>query len=221
MPVAGSRRKPKDVDPDATLERLRQALAETGFVLPGSVAVRSYRCGKTNCACHADPPRLHGPYIQWSRTLNGKTVHRRMSGEQLTDYQAFFDNADKLKTLVAELEALSMTILDQDDRWPSRCERRRYSLAGRCRYSPSGSWDECLVDRLSVLLGCGVEEVVELSGEGVRGWPAEVVGDDDDVFTAAEPDSPDSLDGSSVGAGVGVVDLDEDLGLSTAGSAAG
>jgi len=102
-----------------------------------------------------------------------------------------------------------------------RCERRRYSLAGRCRYSPSGSWDECLVDRLSVLLGCGVEEAVELSGEGGGGWPAEVVGDDDDVLTAAEPDGPDSLDGSSVGAGVGVVDLDEDLGLSTAGSAAG
>jgi len=66
-----------------------------------------------------------------------------------------------------------------------------------------------------------VEEVVELSGEGVGGWPAEVVGDDDDVFTAAEPDSPDSLDGSSVGAGVRVVYLDEDLGLSTAGSAVG
>ena len=57
-----------------------------------------------------------------------------------------------------------------------------------------------------------MEEAVELSGEGGGGWPAEVVGDDDDVFTAAELDGPDSLDGSSVGAGVGVVDLDRILG---------
>lgn len=120
MPVARPDRKPSEDDRDATLGRLRQSLAEVGFALPGSVVVRSYRCGKSNCACHGEPPRLHGPYVQWSRTVGGKTLHRRMSEEQLADYQAFFDNARKLKALVAELEALSLSIVEADDRWPSR-----------------------------------------------------------------------------------------------------
>ncbi len=120
MLVARPDRKRKDADRDAMLRHLRQSLAEVGFALPGSVVVRSYRCGKANCACHAEPPRLHGPYIQWSRTVGGKTLHRRMSKEQLADYQPFFDNARKIKALVAELEALSMSIVEADDRWPSR-----------------------------------------------------------------------------------------------------
>jgi len=41
--------------------KIAKALREIDFALPGSVAVRNYRCGKDNCACHADPPRLHGP----------------------------------------------------------------------------------------------------------------------------------------------------------------
>ncbi len=101
------------------------------------------------------------------------------------------------------------------------CERRRYSLARRCRYSPPGSWDECLLDRCSVLVGGRVEEGVELSGEGVGCGPAEVVGDDDDVVAAAEPDGPDPCDGAAVGAELGVVDLDDDLVLAASGPAVG
>jgi len=120
--VARSDRKrgESESDRDAVLGRLRQSLAEVGFALPGSVVVRSYRCGKANCACHGEPPRLHGPYIQWSRSVGGKTLHRRMSEEQLADYQGFFDNARKLKALVAEIEALSLSIVEEDDRWPRR-----------------------------------------------------------------------------------------------------
>jgi hypothetical protein len=28
-------------------------------VLPGSITERRTRCGRRNCGCHADPPRLH------------------------------------------------------------------------------------------------------------------------------------------------------------------
>lgn len=103
-----------------TLTALRRSLAQAGFALPGSVAVRSYRCGKGNCACHGDPPRLHGPYIQWSRSVGGRTVHRRLSEEQLADYQIFFDNARRLKEMVAELETLTLALVEDDDRWPRR-----------------------------------------------------------------------------------------------------
>lgn len=100
--------------------RLAKAISEVGFVLPGSLTKRSYRCGKSNCACHADPPRLHGPYLQWSRQVDGKTTHANLTEDQLADYQPFFDNARRLRALVEELEALTLTAVESDPRWKHR-----------------------------------------------------------------------------------------------------
>lgn len=89
-----------------------------GFVLPGSVATRSYRCGKQNCACHADPAHLHGPYIQWTRRLDGKTIHTNLSAEQLAQYQPYLDNARRLRELIAQLETLTLAVIDTDPKGP-------------------------------------------------------------------------------------------------------
>jgi len=51
---------------------LAAALADIDGVLPGSVVTRHMRCGKATCACKTDPTALHGPYIQWTRTVDGK-----------------------------------------------------------------------------------------------------------------------------------------------------
>lgn len=98
-------------------QRILDAIAEIDFVIPGSVTRRNPRCGKANCRCHDDPPRLHGPYISWTRKVNNKTVTRLLTEEQLADYQAWFDNARKLKTLIAQLEALTLDVIDNDERW--------------------------------------------------------------------------------------------------------
>jgi len=55
------------------------------------------RCGKSGCACHDDLPNLHGPYIQWTRAVGGKTVTRYLSEEELARCQRWFDNARRLK----------------------------------------------------------------------------------------------------------------------------
>ena len=60
-------------------ERITTALAEVGFALPGSLVWRTTACGKTGCHCQANPPVLHGPYLTWTRTVNGKTVTRKIS----------------------------------------------------------------------------------------------------------------------------------------------
>lgn len=99
-----------------TLDHIRTELARIGLVLPGSVTVRSYRCGKDNCACHSDPPRLHGPYSQWSRRVANKTVHVNLDPDQLDDYQAFFDTHRRLRGLIEELEALSQAVIERDPR---------------------------------------------------------------------------------------------------------
>lgn len=49
--------------------------------------------------------------------MNNKTVTRLLSEEQLRDYQPWFDNARKLKDLAAQLEALTLEVIDTDERW--------------------------------------------------------------------------------------------------------
>jgi hypothetical protein len=97
---------------EATRRGLADQLAEIDGVLPGSVVVRHMRCGKPGCACHNDPPVLHGPYIQWTRTTGGKTVTRYLSAEQLARYQPWFDNARRLKDIIAKLEVASLHTLE-------------------------------------------------------------------------------------------------------------
>jgi hypothetical protein len=93
------------------------ALAAAPFALPGTIADRMTRCGRPNCGCHADPPRLHGPYHQWTRKKDGKTATRILTDDQLADYQPWFDNHRRLRELIAELEALSLEIAEADPRW--------------------------------------------------------------------------------------------------------
>ena len=92
--------------------RIAAELAQIGFALPGSLVSRTTRCGKPGCRCQADPPMLHGPYLTWTRTVDGKTVTRKITEDQRVRYQAWFDNARRLRRLVTELEALSLEASD-------------------------------------------------------------------------------------------------------------
>jgi hypothetical protein len=103
--------------PDTRLGELKAELAAIDFVLPGTINVAMNRCGKPSCACHADPPRLHGPYVTWTRKVEGKTVTRRLSAEQLGRYRPWFENRRRLRKLTAELEALSLDVAEQAEGW--------------------------------------------------------------------------------------------------------
>jgi len=103
------------------------AIARSGRVLPGSLIERRTRCGRSNCGCHADPPRLHGPYWQWTRKVAARTICRWLSAEQHDDYQAWIANDRRLRELLARLEALGTAALEADP----RTHRQRRSLDGR------------------------------------------------------------------------------------------
>src|SRR5881398_2833194 len=100
------------------------AIARSGMVLPGSITQRRTRCGRRNCGCHADPPRLHGPYWQWTRKIAAKTICRWLSDSQHRDYQAWIDNDRRLHDLLARLEALGAAAFDADHRWERRPRTR-------------------------------------------------------------------------------------------------
>ncbi len=89
--------------PEPRLTELHAQLAAIDYALPGTINIATNRCGKPNCACHADPPRLHGPYITWTRKVAGKTVTRRLTPEQLERYQPWFENNRRLRQLISDL----------------------------------------------------------------------------------------------------------------------
>ncbi len=95
----------------AALARITAEIAAAaGPALPGTLTVRAYACGKPGCRCHAS----HGPYAEWTRKIAGKTVTRRLSPAELAEYQPLFDNAKKIRALLADLQDLTLEIIKED-----------------------------------------------------------------------------------------------------------
>lgn len=108
---------------------LQRAIGEVGFFRRGTL-VRVYgRCGKPGCGCAADPPRLHGPYVQWTRKVAGKTVSVRVRPEQVTLFEEWIRNTRRLDRLLARMQALSLRATDRILR--QQAEPRRPARRGR------------------------------------------------------------------------------------------
>ena len=90
--------------PASTELRQRQIadeIAGLGLCLPGSLVERTTRCGSPRCRCHTDPGYLHGPYPSWIRKAGTRTITRTLSPAQLERYRPLFDNAKRLRELIA------------------------------------------------------------------------------------------------------------------------
>lgn len=92
----------------ARFDERAHELAHVGFHLKGSLIERFTRCSSAGCACHQDPPKLHGPYWQWSTKIDGKTVTRRVREDQLSRYRAWMDKGQRVEELLRELQELSL-----------------------------------------------------------------------------------------------------------------
>ena len=111
--------KPPATEKSAAPNSSAAAFTETRHALPGTLARRFMRCGKTNCRCKADPPILHGPYWHWTRTIAGKTQTRTLTEEQAQRYQTWFDNARRLRELLTDIEERSLRAFhDAEDTTP-------------------------------------------------------------------------------------------------------
>jgi len=84
-----------------------------GWFLRGSLLQVANRCGKPNCRCKADPPQLHGPYWQWTRKVQGKTVSVRLTDAQAELVRAWISNSKAFDQRLAELEHLSRQVTDR------------------------------------------------------------------------------------------------------------
>ncbi|HWF51991.1 MAG TPA: DUF6788 family protein [Solirubrobacteraceae bacterium] len=108
---------PTPPPPDPRLEQLQAQLATIDYALPGTINIVMNRCGKPNCGCHADPPRLHGPYIPWTRKVKGKTLTRRLTPEQHERYKPWIENNRRLRQLITQLETHSLHTAETAEGW--------------------------------------------------------------------------------------------------------
>jgi hypothetical protein len=92
--------------------QLARQLGDVGYIASGSVASRLNRCGKENCACHADPPRLHGPYWQWTAKINGKTVNRRLSDREAALYNEWIANDRHVRKLLSQMREVAAKAIE-------------------------------------------------------------------------------------------------------------
>ncbi len=60
---------------------------------------------------------LHGPYHQWTRKIDGKTVTVNLTEEQVTRYGPWFASARALRAALNELEELSLHIAQREEGW--------------------------------------------------------------------------------------------------------
>jgi len=104
---------PSPTDAQARLQALKDQIQKLGFVRPGSLVRRFMPCGNPTCRCMADPPQLHGPYYQWSIKVGGKTRSLRLSEEQAMMCAGWIENHKRLKTLVRQMERLSLKETDR------------------------------------------------------------------------------------------------------------
>lgn len=86
---------------------LARQLGEIGYIAAGSLAPRFNRCGKANCACHADPPRLHGPYWQWTAKVGGKTINRRLTQREAELYTEWIANDRRARALLTQMRDIA------------------------------------------------------------------------------------------------------------------
>jgi len=80
----------------------------TDFGLHGSVTKHYMRCGHAGCRCMSEPPALHGPYHDWTRRVDGKTVTVRLTEAQAGIIQAWIPNMRRVEGIVSEMEKLTL-----------------------------------------------------------------------------------------------------------------
>jgi hypothetical protein len=99
-------------EPDiASIQRAYRELTDRlrglGFVLPGSITERWTTCGKPGCPCATEPAHRHGPYLEYTRKIAGRTRGRRITPVQAEQYRGWIANRRLLDQITADMDELS------------------------------------------------------------------------------------------------------------------
>lgn len=99
---------------------LKRDVAGIDLIRRGSLVRRMVSCGKASCRCQATPPQLHGPYYQWTRKVDGKTVTLRVDKAEAKLLRKWISNGRRLNKLVVQMERVSYRITERQLRGAKR-----------------------------------------------------------------------------------------------------
>ncbi len=111
MPSRKATRLPSLLTSAQRFRQAQQELLRLDYFFKGTVLKRMMKCGQSQCACHRDPAKRHGPYFEWTYKANGKTVNVKLSPHAAPLYQAATKQHRRLKAILARMERLSRTAL--------------------------------------------------------------------------------------------------------------
>lgn len=101
---------------EARLQEILAELSSLGPVLPGSISERRTRCQREGCHCRVEPVMLHGPYPTWTWRPKGVAVTKTLRSDEAERLAPYTEAHRRLKVLVAELEELSLEVIDRVER---------------------------------------------------------------------------------------------------------
>ena len=100
----------------ATYERryreLAAQLADIEMISAGSLTRRYTRCTSPGCKCRAEPPQPHGPYWQWTRKIDGKTVTRRLTPTEAKLYRQWIANDRRMRRIIEQMRTIAAKAAD-------------------------------------------------------------------------------------------------------------
>jgi hypothetical protein len=103
----------KNAKPIRALEQRRaklvRQLARIGPVIQGTITQRTIR---TSDPESPGTQKEYGPYYQWTWKREGKTVTVNLSATQAKRYQKAIDENKKLESLLQQLRAVSLELLE-------------------------------------------------------------------------------------------------------------
>jgi len=94
-------------------EALKREVVDVGPIRRGSLVRRFMPCGKASCRCQADPPQLHGPYYQWTRKVDGKTVTVRVKPDEAKLLRQWIANGRRLDKLIGRMERVCLRLTER------------------------------------------------------------------------------------------------------------
>jgi len=94
-------------------QKLRDHLAQTGYICTGSITTVYRKCGKPYCYCAKDERAVHGPYNVWTRKLKGKTVTRNLTDTQAELCRECIQNLRQLEGIIEKMKELTAKYIEE------------------------------------------------------------------------------------------------------------
>lgn len=96
------------------IKRVKLQIAAKEYVLNGSLCKQFKQCGKQSCRCNSsDKNDWHGPYLIWTRKVNGKTVTKTLNKNQAVAVKKAIREMKEINKLIERWKNLSLKEIEK------------------------------------------------------------------------------------------------------------